>query len=133
MTKKEVIKILLNEQRCVKRASNDACDRECGHCDLILEDCQILEAYQIAIEALIDSEKNDGWIKISNGDTPELSGTYAVIVNIPDYDNDAASWIDVIGLTHFSGNKFGTVLLTGGGYVSPSHIVAWKPLTMPEL
>lgn len=49
MSINEVIDVLETEMRCVRRASKGACDRDCGHCDLVLPDGQILDAYAIAI------------------------------------------------------------------------------------
>lgn len=54
MTIKKAIKILRNEVDCVKRAST--CDRNCGKCDLVLEEDEILAAYGLAIAALKEFE-----------------------------------------------------------------------------
>lgn len=60
MTRKEAIKILENEKKCVKRA--EYCDRQCGKCELVKEDKIILKTFDMAIEAL-EQEPNDKYIK----------------------------------------------------------------------
>lgn len=50
MTNTEAINILENEIKCVERANH--CDRNCANCNLILEDFDILEAYEKAIHSL---------------------------------------------------------------------------------
>lgn len=50
MSIKEVINILLNEVECIKRGST--CNRDCLHCELVREDKELLEAYDIAISIL---------------------------------------------------------------------------------
>lgn len=56
MTMQRVIDILRTEKECVERAGittpNKACDRACADCDLVLDDKEILEAYNMAIKAL---------------------------------------------------------------------------------
>ena len=50
MTNSEAIRILCNEIKCVKRPD---CERSgCGMCDLAMNEEDILEAYEIAIDAL---------------------------------------------------------------------------------
>ena len=50
MTVSEAIKILRNEIACVKRTS---CNRkECANCDLVMVEQDILDAYEMAIDAL---------------------------------------------------------------------------------
>ena len=51
LTIDEVMFILKNEQKCVGRAIFD-CDRNCFNCDLVLDDEEILEAYEKALEIL---------------------------------------------------------------------------------
>lgn len=48
MTPKEAIEIIENERKCV--ATN--CDRDCGKCPLVREEKDILNAFDMAIEAL---------------------------------------------------------------------------------
>ena len=56
MTMQRVIDILRTERERVERAGtatpDKACDRSCADCDLVLDDKEILEAYNMAIEAL---------------------------------------------------------------------------------
>ena len=56
MTNERAIEILRTEKKCVLRNIR-GCDRECGHCDLVLPDEDILTAYDTAIKAL---EGDDG-------------------------------------------------------------------------
>lgn len=61
MDKAEVIKILRNEQTCIKTA--DLCYRSCVECPLVME-CKIIEAYDTAIEMLSEPERKTGkWIE----------------------------------------------------------------------
>ena len=46
------ISVLMVEKECVTRASAGACDRDCGKCDLVLDDKDIITAYDQAIAAL---------------------------------------------------------------------------------
>ena len=56
MTMQRAVDILKTERECVERAGtatpNKACDRACADCDLVLDDKEILEAYNMAIKAL---------------------------------------------------------------------------------
>lgn len=51
MTNQEAIEIVKNEKVCVERAIN-GCDRKCEKCDLLREDKEIQQGYDLAIEAL---------------------------------------------------------------------------------
>ena len=59
MDKNEVIKILLNEQTCVKTA--DTCDRDCAKCSLVMDSEKIIEAYNLAIKLLSEQR----WVPCS--------------------------------------------------------------------
>lgn len=48
----QIIEILEIERECVKRNVEKDCDRDCGSCDLVLEDEEILTAYTLAISIL---------------------------------------------------------------------------------
>lgn len=48
----QIIEILEIERECVKRNVRKDCDRDCGNCDLVLEDEEILTAYTLAISIL---------------------------------------------------------------------------------
>ncbi|MCQ2270989.1 MAG: hypothetical protein MJZ52_07175 [Bacteroidales bacterium] len=45
------IRVIKTEMECVSRQPN-GCDRDCGHCDLVLQDKTILDGYNTALEAL---------------------------------------------------------------------------------
>lgn len=51
MTNERVIEVLKNEKKCVLRNIR-GCDRDCGKCDLVLPDEEILTAYDTAIRVL---------------------------------------------------------------------------------
>ena len=48
----QIIEILNIEKECVKRNINKDCNKDCGSCDLVLEDEEILTAYTLAISIL---------------------------------------------------------------------------------
>lgn len=47
----EAIKVIKIEKACVERAIKD-CNRDCGNCDLVMSDKDIIESYNMAISAL---------------------------------------------------------------------------------
>lgn len=51
MTENEVIEVLKNEKECVLR-NIKGCNRDCGKCDLVMNDSVIVNAYDKAIMAL---------------------------------------------------------------------------------
>lgn len=56
MTENKVIEVIKNEKECVLRNIN-GCDRNCGKCDLVMEDSIIINAYDSAIMALSEIQK----------------------------------------------------------------------------
>lgn len=46
------IKVLENEKACVLRNIRQECDRDCGKCDLVLPDKEIINAYNYALDIL---------------------------------------------------------------------------------
>ena len=52
MTLKEAIEIIEVERACVKRNTDNKCDRDCINCDLLRTEEEIFAAYDMAIEAL---------------------------------------------------------------------------------
>lgn len=44
--------IMENELRCVQRASVNVCDRDCRHCDLLMDTDEIIQAYEMVIKML---------------------------------------------------------------------------------
>ena len=64
MTKEEreqAIIVLTHEELCVYRNVDNACDRDCEKCDLVLNDVVLIKAYDLAIEAL-KQEPTGHWI-----------------------------------------------------------------------
>ena len=47
----QAIYVIIHERECVTRASTEGCDRNCGECDLLLNDNEIREAYDMALSA----------------------------------------------------------------------------------
>lgn len=58
MTIDEAIKVMQNEQICVKRQGTPQCDRICAMCDLLLPTKDVLMAYDMAISALEEVRDN---------------------------------------------------------------------------
>ena len=52
MTIECVIDLLKTERECVRRASNDICDRQCEKCVLVQDSEDLLTMYDIAIALL---------------------------------------------------------------------------------
>lgn len=52
MTVEEAIKVLEREKQCVQRD----CDRECLHCDLVMQAEDILTAYDFSIAAILEHQ-----------------------------------------------------------------------------
>ena len=70
MTREEAQAVIMNEQKCIDRA--DRCNRDCGNCDLVMDEKIINEAYNFAIKALEQTERKTGKWKIREdmyGDT----------------------------------------------------------------
>lgn len=57
MTRKDAANIIRKERACVIRA--DVCDRDCGKCDLVMKTEDIIEAYDMAIFALMKGENGE--------------------------------------------------------------------------
>lgn len=57
MTREEAMNIIRKERACVIRA--EVCNRDCGRCDLVIKTEDIIEAYDMAIFALMKG-KSDG-------------------------------------------------------------------------
>ncbi len=52
MKTEEIIAVLKNEQECVAKAACGFCDRDCMGCELVMEDSDIIGAYDAAIALL---------------------------------------------------------------------------------
>ena len=59
MTKDRAIEIIKTERLCVLKNENKSCDRDCAKCDLVMETDEIIEAYNMAVEALKGGEHED--------------------------------------------------------------------------
>lgn len=56
MNKQEAIKYMEDEIMCMKRATLNICKINCGECDLLKENGLLIEAYELAIQALQEME-----------------------------------------------------------------------------
>lgn len=65
MNYKDVLEIIKNEKTCVERAVA-GCDRKCEKCDLLREDKEILQSYDIAIKSIERQIPKKPDIKITN-------------------------------------------------------------------
>lgn len=54
MTRNDAVNIIRKERACVIRA--DICGRDCARCDLVMKTEDIIEAYDMAIFALMRGE-----------------------------------------------------------------------------
>lgn len=62
MTRTKAMEIIQTERSCVLRSST--CDRDCERCELVRKAANIIEAFDIAIDALIEVPRARGaWIK----------------------------------------------------------------------
>ena len=111
MTNEEAIKILENEKACVNRANkNDYCNRDCYNCELVKTDTEILNALDMAIQAIEQTK----WISVSE--------------KLPGSDEDVL-------LTNGIGMYIGWIDPTDGAWRVDSEseyfmrdIIAWMPL-----
>ncbi len=83
MTREEAIDIIKAERECVYRQgrTGECCrdDFGCGACDLVMEDVDIIEAYDMAIEALKDKRPHGEWIETDFED--EIYGFFEKCTN----------------------------------------------------
>ena len=52
MTESEAIGVIMTEKHCVERNIKHECDRDCVKCDLLMKDNDVLNGYDMAINAL---------------------------------------------------------------------------------
>ncbi len=61
MTTNRAIEIIETEKECVERAGmsvpNKSCERDCWHCDLLMADAEIIQAYDFVLEHLRTRQK----------------------------------------------------------------------------
>lgn len=59
MTQERIFQLLNVERACVRRAcgkDGSPCNRDCGNCDLVQEDDELIEMYDILISHLASAE-----------------------------------------------------------------------------
>lgn len=71
MTNEEAREIMLTEWECVDRQDTPKCDRDCRHCDLVMDSELVREAYRMAIKALEQEQKTGHWIDTGSGQDPK--------------------------------------------------------------
>lgn len=76
MTLQKTHDIMENELRCVQRASVNGCDRDCGHCELLMDTDEIVQAYGLVIKSL------EAWIVCIN----EIVDFYHKFAKEKDYE-----------------------------------------------
>lgn len=64
MTNKEAIEVLQSEWQCIDRNDGVHCDRKCEACDLVMDSGVLKDAYNLAISALEEQEKQR-WMPVS--------------------------------------------------------------------
>lgn len=103
MTAKRAVELMQIEKECISRAC--ACDRDCGKCDLVQEDTELLAAFDMAIQAL-------GWIPVSVA-LPEL----------PDRD-----WASVMVIARYEscGQQRVTPMIYERAVVRGKRVERWK-------
>ena len=118
MDNKQAIKIIETEKKCVCRQFEKGCDRLCGKCDLVLEDKEIINAYDMAInllqaepcedaisrKAVLDIIRfEDKWLtdaKSNNADTDiAFSGIKSKVTDLPPIQpkTKVGKWIPIYG------------------------------------
>ena len=129
MDKNEVIKILLNEQTCVKTA--DTCDRDCAKCSLVMDSEKIIEAYNLAIKLLSEQQ----WIPCSER-LPEYWKRVLVCFKAGrkcPHDQIQVGYFGTHEVEDEWFEKIGnvTVLYTDKYYYPLDNVTAWMPLPEP--
>ena len=67
MTPQEAREIMVTEWECVDRQDTPKCDRDCRHCDLVMDTELVREAYRMATKALDQQQKTGHWIDTGSG------------------------------------------------------------------
>ena len=62
MEGKRILELLKIERECVRRNSNNECDRNCAKCDLVQKDADLLEMYDILIKRYGEEEERKIWV-----------------------------------------------------------------------
>lgn len=109
---KTVKEILETELECVSRQDTPECDKDCLHCDLLMDPDEIKEAYKTAIKALEQTE----WIPVKDK-LPEKDVDVLTYHRTESFDYQYVSWID-----DYSGKWCGFC-----GNLS-DEVLAWRPL-----
>ena len=50
MTNERILELLKIERRCIQRNCDNICNRDCGRCDLVQKDEDLMELYDSLIE-----------------------------------------------------------------------------------
>ena len=147
MIREEAIDIIRAERECVYRQgrTGECCrdDMGCGACDLVQEDTKIMEAYDMAIEALKDRPHGE-WVPVTYrpmdeeeyeeyreefGELP-IEDRKMFACPMPEHDQDiliCTSWGGV-SQDRCELDEYGYALETQGDW---DGVLAWMPLPEP--
>ena len=125
MTIKEAIEIIKVERACVKRNTDNKCDRDCINCDLLRTEEEIFAAYDRAIESLEKAEKFQ-WVPVSER-TPDDYG--AVLLQYPNRRWLETEKRETLDIGYF--DAFGNEELREGCENFRGEVIAWMPLPEP--
>lgn len=50
MTNRKILELLEAERKCIWRNIDHECDRDCGKCDLVQDDLDLMELYTVLIQ-----------------------------------------------------------------------------------
>lgn len=70
MTNQRRLELLKIERECIKRNIDKKCDRNCGYCDLVQKDEDLLELYDELVE---EYEVKKVWAERANADVTSIS------------------------------------------------------------
>ena len=59
MDRNRIIELLKIERECIRRNCEQRCDRNCGACDLVQDDQELLAAFDGAIALLSEQDGGD--------------------------------------------------------------------------
>ena len=66
ISEEKAIKVLQREKLCINKNIENLCDRDCANCDLLMEDSDIINTFNLAIQVLGER------LKIKDLDNPDL-------------------------------------------------------------
>jgi wyosine [tRNA(Phe)-imidazoG37] synthetase (radical SAM superfamily) len=70
MTNQRRLELLKIERECIRRNIDKKCDRNCGYCDLVQKDEDLIELYDELVE---EYEVKNAWAERANADVTSIS------------------------------------------------------------